>query len=166
MQLDCRETGLGPHAGVGAVIFKQDAVLLIRRGKAPYEGWWALPGGKVEPGEPVEDAVRRELGEETGIIAGNLFVSGAVDVIVHDNERRLKTHYVLSVFTGRAAGGEICAGDDASAARWVTPEALEDMDLVPGILVQIGNARQILALHCVQTEHNASRALPFVPERA
>jgi 8-oxo-dGTP diphosphatase len=137
---------LVPHAGVGAVIFLRDNVLLIQRGKPPYQGWWALPGGKIEPGEAVEAAARRELAEETGITAGGLCVCGAADVIVHDDQNRLITHYVLTIFTGHAAAGEPRAGDDAMAARWVALDRLDAVELVPGILGHIENARRLLAL--------------------
>jgi 8-oxo-dGTP diphosphatase len=143
---DCRETGIGPHAGTAAVIFQRDSVLLIQRAKPPYQGLWALPGGKIEPGEAVEAAARRELAEETGIAAGELCVCGAADVIVHDDQDRLVTHYVLTIFTGRTEAGEPRAGDDAMAARWVALDRLDAVELVPGILGHIGNARRHLGL--------------------
>ncbi len=121
-------------------------MLLIQRAKPPYQGLWALPGGKIEPGEAVEAAARRELTEETGITAGELCVCGAADVIVHDDQNRLITHYVLTIFTGHAATGEPQAGDDAMAARWAALDGLDAVELVPGIRGHIQNARRHLAL--------------------
>ncbi|WP_131787336.1 NUDIX domain-containing protein [Protofrankia symbiont of Coriaria ruscifolia] len=91
-------------------------VLVIRRGWAPYEGLWALPGGHVDPGEDVETAARRELLEETGIVADHLDPVAVYSAPGRDPRGR----YVTFAFAARlAAMPTPTAGDDATAARWV-----------------------------------------------
>jgi hypothetical protein len=77
--------------------------------------------------------------------AGALYISGAADVIVRGDDGRLLTHYVLTVYTGHAAGGELCAGDDAMDARWVPVDALDSVELVPAVAAHIADARHLLA---------------------
>ena len=119
--------------GVGAVVFDADCVLLVRRSKAPLAGEWSLPGGAVELGETLEEAVVREVAEETGLRVIPLPVVKAFDHIERDAEGRVQFHYVLVDFLcridakdgGRVAGP--CAlqhGSDVSDARWVPLEGL------------------------------------------
>ena len=90
-------------------------VLLVRRGKPPFKGKHALPGGFVEIGETVEDACRRELMEETGIKAGRLQLLG----VYSDPKRDPRGHTCAVVFLTRIARATPKAGDDAAAAEWV-----------------------------------------------
>ena len=94
---------------------KQD-VLLIRRGKPPFRGLWALPGGHVDLGERVEAAARRELAEETGVVADDLKLVGFYTAPGRDPRGR----YVSGAYLGRPPGqAEPAAADDADAAEWV-----------------------------------------------
>ena len=97
-------------------------VLLIRRGKPPFQGHYALPGGFVDVGETVEDACRRELFEETGIVAGKLRLIG----VYSDPGRDPRGHTVAVAFLARVKG-EAKAGDDAAAVEWV--ESWRRLDL-------------------------------------
>ena len=90
-------------------------VLLVRRGKPPFKGKQALPGGFVEIGETVEDACRRELMEETGVRAGRLELLG----VYSDPKRDPRGHTCAVVFLTRIARAAPKGGDDAAAARWV-----------------------------------------------
>lgn len=106
-----------PVAGAGIVVFRGDEVLLIRRGKPPYEGEWSLPGGKIEYGETAAEAALRELAEETGTTAR---ICGLIDVIdsigAREPGRPGDWHYVLVDFAGVWTGGEPCARDDVTEA--------------------------------------------------
>jgi len=119
--------------GVGAVVFDADCVLLVRRAKAPLAGEWSLPGGAVELGETLGEAIVREVSEETGLNVTPLRVVKAFDHIDRDAEGRIRFHYVLVDFLCRMnAQDEKIAleaaalqhGSDVSDARWVPVEGL------------------------------------------
>ena len=107
-----------PIVGVGAVVFDAARVLLVRRGQEPLKGEWSLPGGAVELGETLEEAVVRELREETGL---EVEVGAAVEVldrIRRDAAGRVEYHYVLVDYACTVRGGRLAAGTDAADARW------------------------------------------------
>jgi 8-oxo-dGTP diphosphatase len=107
------------------VCFRDDDVLLIRRGRSPREGEWSLPGGRIEPGETIRQAALRELLEETGIVAELLGLVDVVDAIFPEADQ----HYVLIDFLAIWRRGEPRAGDDAAAAVFMTfDEALASVD--------------------------------------
>jgi 8-oxo-dGTP diphosphatase len=108
----------GPTAGAGAIVWRGDEVLLIRRGKAPRLGEWSIPGGRIEHGETAEAAAIREVLEETGC---TIAVVGLCDVVDAIGEGR---HMVLVDFTARWVSGEPVAGDDAAEARFVSFEKI------------------------------------------
>jgi 8-oxo-dGTP diphosphatase len=101
-----------PLVGVGAIVFKGDEVLLVRRGKEPALGEWSLPGGAVEVGETLEEALRRELLEETGIEVEILGLSSFLERIFPDAAGKISYHYVLLDFLCCYRGGEPQAGSD------------------------------------------------------
>ncbi|HEY1809650.1 MAG TPA: NUDIX hydrolase [Acidobacteriaceae bacterium] len=128
-----REYPDAPIAGVGAVIVRKapagQQVLLIRRGQEPLKGEWSLPGGAVELGETLEEAVCREVLEETGLFVGTVDVVQAFDRISRDAEGRVRYHYVLVDFLCRMRGGSqvpetIACATDALEARWAGPDDL------------------------------------------
>jgi ADP-ribose pyrophosphatase YjhB (NUDIX family) len=122
-----------PRAAVGAAIFRGGAILLARRARAPAAGLWSLPGGHVEPGEAIEDAVRRELMEETGVSADIAGLAGVRD-IVHRNDRgKLLFHKVIVVFYGRWRSGEARAASDVSEVGWFETGALSSLSATEGL---------------------------------
>jgi len=118
-----------PLVGIGVVVLRNVEVLLIRRGRPPAEGEWALPGGAQKLGETAEQAARRELAEETGLSVGALHLAGHVDSIHRDAEGRIAYHYTILDFCARYAGGEPRAGGDAAALAWANCAHLDDFDL-------------------------------------
>jgi 8-oxo-dGTP diphosphatase len=105
-----------PALTADCVVFdSQDRVLLIRRGRPPFEGDYALPGGFVEVGETVEDACRRELKEETGIEVRELKLVG----VYSDPKRDPRGHTCSVAYLAQVATAKPTAGDDAAAAEWV-----------------------------------------------
>jgi 8-oxo-dGTP diphosphatase len=105
----------GPSLAVDAVWLRAGRVLLVRRGRPPFRGAWALPGGFVEVGETVEAAVARELHEETGL-RGQV---GEIVGVYSDPKRDPRHHTVSVVFRIRGRGGRPRGGDDAADAAWV-----------------------------------------------
>lgn len=121
-----------PLVGVGAVVFDGPRVLLIERGQEPLKGWWTLPGGLVEAGERLDQALRREVLEETGLVVEPLTVAAIFERIVKDDAGRAEYHYVIVDYLCRPAGGELRWGSDVADARWVELPALASMKVAPG----------------------------------
>jgi 8-oxo-dGTP diphosphatase len=128
-----------PVPAVGIVCLRGDAVLLIRRGKAPKMGEWSLPGGRIEPGERAVDAALRELAEETGVTAR---ITGLIDV-VDCIFAEAGLHYVLIDYTAEWVSGEPVAGDDALEARFVPLDQVE-------ALIDWSETRRIIGLAAAQ----------------
>lgn len=108
-----------PLVGVGAVIVKNRAVLLVRRGHDPGRGHWAMPGGRLQLGETLAQAARREALEETGIEIEPGEVLDVSDLIQRDEAGRVRYHYVLVDLLARYVSGEPRPGSDALDVRWV-----------------------------------------------
>src|SRR5438270_11061929 len=109
-----------PIVGVGAVIVRDGRAVLVRRGGEPLAGEWSIPGGILELGETLRAGAAREALEETGLVVEPGEVLEVFDRIVRDPEQRVQFHYVLVDFLCRRVSGELRAGGDASAARWIT----------------------------------------------
>jgi ADP-ribose pyrophosphatase YjhB (NUDIX family) len=118
-----REFPNAPIAGVGAVVLDaQQRVLLVRRGQEPLMGEWSIPGGALELGERLEDGVRREVREETGLEVTPEEIVAVFDHISHaeDNPERVRFHYVLVDYRCRVAGGTLRSATDVTEARWAS----------------------------------------------
>jgi ADP-ribose pyrophosphatase YjhB (NUDIX family) len=130
-----REYPESPLVGVGAVIVDDHShdhrVLLIRRGQAPLLGEWSLPGGLLECGESLREAVLRETREETGLVVETGEMLGVYERVIRDDEGRARYHYVLIDFLCRPVGGDLKAGSDAADVRWFTREELPALNLAP-----------------------------------
>ncbi len=124
-----REYPKNPIFGVGAVIIKDDEVVLIKRGRAPLKGHWSLPGGAQKVGESVKQAVVRETLEETGLKVIPIRLITLVDIIERDNQGAIRHHYTVADYLCRVTGGALKAGGDAADARWVALGKLDEMDL-------------------------------------
>jgi ADP-ribose pyrophosphatase YjhB (NUDIX family) len=118
-----------PILGVGAVVFHDDRVLLIRRGKQPSAGEWSIPGGRLEPGESVTKAAVREVREETGAVIRTTGFIGAFESIRRDAAGRVLYHYVLVDVMAEAECVQLRVGSDASDAGWFAPDALDGLGL-------------------------------------
>jgi ADP-ribose pyrophosphatase YjhB (NUDIX family) len=132
-----------PLVGVGAVVLDRDRVLLALRDKQPMEGWWSLPGGLVEAGESLVDAVRREMREETGLEVRPLAVVEVFERIQRDAKGRVEYHYVLIDFLCRVASGKPTAASDARAVQWARRRDIPKLRITEGTLPVIKKAFRI-----------------------
>jgi ADP-ribose pyrophosphatase YjhB (NUDIX family) len=133
-----------PRAGVSAVVVQGDDVLLVQRGKGAYRGLWSLPGGAIELGETAEAAARRELLEETGLLASKLTLGDVADAILRDSEGAVEAHFTIAVYVTDSVSGSLAAAEDALDARWVGPEARQQLKRTPGLEAVIGRAKRAL----------------------
>lgn len=113
-----------PILGVGAVVFRGDMILLVKRGKEPYKGQWSLPGGKQKISETVFEAVKRELHEETRIKVKNLELIDVTDIILPDEQGKIIFHYTIIGFKAQWLSGECRAGGDSKSVKWFNIEKL------------------------------------------
>jgi 8-oxo-dGTP diphosphatase len=108
-----------PGIGVGAVVWRDDKVLLVKRKNPPSQGQWALPGGKQQWGETIFQAAVREVREETGVEITPLGIITAIDAITADKAGKVEYHYTLVEVAAEWKEGEAKAADDALAVQWV-----------------------------------------------
>jgi mutator protein MutT len=127
-----------PIVGIGAILVIDDGVVLVRRKHAPSAGQWSLPGGAVELGETLKQAVRREVREETGLEVEVGPLVAIVDRIRRDGRGRIQYHFVLNDYLCRPSGGTLEAGSDASDIAVVRLEELAAYGVAPA-------TRQVIA---------------------
>jgi ADP-ribose pyrophosphatase YjhB (NUDIX family) len=137
-----REFPQSPLVGVGGVVIHLKRVLLIRRKREPLKGEWSLPGGLVELGEELHEAVRRELKEETGLDVEPLEIMAVFDRIMGKDVRsgRVRYHFVIVDYACRWKRGRISPSSDVVDARWVRREDLSSYHLTPLAAAVIGEA--------------------------
>ncbi len=111
-----------PQIGVGAVVIKDEKVLLVQRGRPPAEGLWAIPGGRLHFSETLQHAAERELLEETGIVIRAKEPIYIFDVIDKNDAGEVLFHYVIVDLAADFVSGTPRAGDDALAARWLSAD--------------------------------------------
>lgn len=138
-----REYPKQPIVGVGGVVIKGNRVLLIRRGQEPLKGEWSIPGGMLELGESLEEGVRREMWEETGLNVRPLEALLVFDRI-QKNGKRIQYHYVIVDYVCRCSGGHLKPGSDVLDARWVEHDELADYRVTPKAALVIADAYSFL----------------------
>jgi len=131
---DSRRYPSRPFLGVGALVFERDKLLIVERAGEPFKGYWSLPGGILETGEKLDQGVRREVLEETGLEVEPLSVFEIFERIIPDAAGQPEYHYVVIDYWCRPIGGSLTAASDVSRVAWVTEQDLRDYRLTDGTL--------------------------------
>jgi 8-oxo-dGTP diphosphatase len=131
-------------AGVGALIFtragRRGPILLVERAGKPLTGYWSLPGGLVETGELLEDALRREILEETGLRIQPVRFFEFFERIMRDSQGRVEYHYLLADYICKVVGGTLQPATDVSRAAWVRRRDLDNYKITEGTRAVIERA--------------------------
>jgi 8-oxo-dGTP diphosphatase len=125
---------------VGALIFSGDRLLLVERGQEPLKGYWSLPGGILETGETLEQGIRREVLEETGLEVEPQSMFEVFERIMPDGAGKTEYHYVLIDYLCRPVGGSLQAASDVSRVVWVSQPELAQYRLTEGTLAVVERA--------------------------
>jgi ADP-ribose pyrophosphatase len=121
------EYRVAPQVGVGAVVFHENKILLVKRARPPAQGQWAIPGGRLEVGETLQRAAEREILEEAGICIRARHPLYTFDMIERDDDGSVRFHYVIVDLAAEYISGEPRASDDAIEARWLSADELRSL---------------------------------------
>jgi 8-oxo-dGTP diphosphatase len=132
-----------PYLAVSAAIFRDGRVLIVRRGRPPAHGLYTLPGGGVELGETLEEAIIREVREETGLAIAPLALVGFREAIARDAAGRVDRHFVILPFAARWVGGEIALNEELAEAHWRKPDELAGLKTTEGLAEIVAAAERI-----------------------
>jgi 8-oxo-dGTP diphosphatase len=135
-----------PYLAVSAAIFRDGRVLIVRRARPPAHGLYTLPGGGVELGETLEQAVIREVREETGLAITPIGLVGFREAIARDAAERVERHFVILPFAARWVGGEIALSEELAEAHWLKPDELAGLKTTERLAEIVAAAAERVAL--------------------
>ena len=133
-----------PRVSVHALILNEGRILLIKRATEPSKGKWSIPGGRVELGETIHQAVKREVLEECSIEIEIERIFDVGEIILRDEEDRISYHFVLIYFLAKYKGGEVKAQSDAEDTSWFTTEELAESDMHPQLCTVLTRATRYI----------------------
>jgi 8-oxo-dGTP diphosphatase len=134
-----------PYLAVSAAIFRDGKVLIVRRARPPAQGLYTLPGGGVELGETLEEAVVREVREETALEVAPVALAGYRQAIARDDAGRVERHFVILPFAARWIAGEISLNEELAEAHWLAPTELTGLTTTEGLAQIVTAAAQRIA---------------------
>jgi ADP-ribose pyrophosphatase YjhB (NUDIX family) len=137
-----RDPATRPQLAVSGAIFRDGRVLLVRRARSPGRGFYSLPGGRVEHGETLHQALRREIDEETGLAVDIVGLAGWREVLPSNSGGG---HYVIMSFAARWAGRDVVLNDEHDDFKWLVPGDFGDLRLTGGLLEVVEAARKLVA---------------------
>jgi ADP-ribose pyrophosphatase YjhB (NUDIX family) len=142
---DARSYPQRPFLAVSAAIVRDGKILVVRRARPPAHGVYTLPGGVVEVGETLVEAVAREIREETGMTIEPVALAGFRETVVRDAQDRVERHFVILCFAARWQAGEPVLNEELSEAHWIDPAELAGINTTPGLAEIVAAAYQRLA---------------------
>ena len=143
--VDSRTYPNRPYLAVSAAIFRDNKILIVRRGRPPARGVFTLPGGVVEVGETLNAALLREVREETALEIAPVGLAGEREVIVRDAEGRVERHFVILAFAARWLSGEAALNEELAEARWLKPAELAELPTTDGLADIVAAAQTLIA---------------------
>ena len=141
---DARSYPDRPFLAVSAAIVRAGQILVVRRARSPAEGLFSLPGGVVESGETLAQALIREVREETSLAIEPVALAGFRETITRDRDGRVERHFVILPFAARWLSGEVVLNEELSEARWLQPAEIAGLPTTPGLGDIVANALQRL----------------------
>ncbi|WP_454916133.1 NUDIX hydrolase [Xanthobacter sediminis] len=141
---DAAAPALRPILAASVAVFRGPLVLLARRGEGPGAGLWSLPGGRVEAGETLADAARRELREEVGVEAELVAVAATREIIRRDGDGRLTAHFVVVAHGARWRSGEPHVSAEAVEVGWFRPAEVARLSGTEGLAEVVAAAARLL----------------------
>jgi ADP-ribose pyrophosphatase YjhB (NUDIX family) len=134
-----------PYLAVSAAIFRDGRVLIVRRARPPAHGLYTLPGGGVELGETLEQAVIREVREETALDIAPVDLVGYRQAIARDGAGRVERHFVILPFAARFIRGEISLNEELAEAHWLAPADISGLKTTEGLAQIVAAASERIA---------------------
>src|ERR1700730_17622274 len=134
-----------PYLAVSAAIFRDGRVLIVRRARPPAHGLYTLPGGGVELGEALEQAVVREVREETALEVEPVALAGYRQAIARDDAGRIERHFVILPFAARWIAGEVLLNEELTEAHWLNPNQLSGLTTTEGLAQIVAAAAERIA---------------------
>ena len=134
-----------PFLAVSAAIIRDGRVLVARRARAPALDIWTMPGGVVEQGETLTEALIREIQEETAMTIEPVTLAGHREVLVRDDDKRVSRHFVILCFAARWISGEPQLNEELAEARWLRPAELAGLNTTDGLAEIVAAAFERMA---------------------
>ena len=131
-----------PILAVSVAVFREGRVLVGRRAREPMIGRFSLPGGVVEVGETLHEAIARELDEEVGVEADIIAFNRHVEPIVREGDR-VRAHFVIASFVARWRRGEARVSEETDAVAWIEPAAAASLPTTPELAEILESASRI-----------------------
>jgi 8-oxo-dGTP diphosphatase len=142
---DVRTYPTRPFLAVSAAIFRDGKVLVVRRARKPALNLYTMPGGVVEAGETLAEAVAREVREETALQIEVLALAGHREAVMRDAQGRVERHFVIMCFAARWISGEPVLNEELDEAHWLAPSEIAGLRTTDGLAEIVASAAEIIA---------------------